>query len=95
MKVIYDDVEKERLQEVYKHDTFFKLFAESDPDRIYGISFKVTNPSLAQYILVSLMHNQLEEFDLGIDITAIHFSQLQDKSEIKEKLHKMIDEIID
>lgn len=94
MKVVYDEGEKERIQEVYEKYVNMKLFDNQDQDRVYGISFKVTNPSLAQCILTNLMCNKLEDFDLGIDVTAIHFDCIHDKSEVKEKLHQIIDEII-
>ena len=94
MKIVFNEGEKRNLQEAYDNYLTPKLFDSQDPDTIYSISFKVTNPSLAQYILVSLLHNKLEEFDLGIDVTTIHFNQIKDRDEIKEKLHKMIDEII-
>ena len=54
MKIVYDDSEKERLEECYNTLVDFKLF--DDKDKIYGLSFKVTNPALAQYILTSLLH---------------------------------------
>lgn len=93
MKIVYEDGEKERIKEFYDQLSL-KLFDEQNPDKIYSISFKVTNPSLAQQIFVSLLHDKLEDFDLGIDVTAIHFKRIQDQDEIKEKLHKMIDEIL-
>lgn len=92
MKIVYDDNEKEKLEELYEILPV-KLF--DDPNRLYGITFKVTNPSLAQYILISLMNNKLEELDLGIDVYNINFNMTHDKRYLKEKLHMMIDEIID
>lgn len=94
MKIVYNEGEKDRIQEVYEKYIDLKLFDDQDPDKIYSISFKVTNPSLAQCILTDLLYDKLEDFDLGIDVTAIHFNQIKDKSEIKEKLHQMIDEIV-
>lgn len=91
MKIVFNDGEKERLEDNYDKLPL-KLF--ENPDLKYGISFKVTNPAIAQYILTSLLHDRLEDFDLGIEITAIHFDQIQDRDDVKEKLHKMIDEII-
>lgn len=92
MKVVFDDGEKERLESAY--DQLRLQLFEENSDKIYGISFKVTNPALAQYILTSLLHDRLEDFDLGISVTAIHLDQIQDKSELKEKLHEMINNII-
>lgn len=92
MKIVFNDGEKERLESVY--DQLRLQLFEENSDKIYGISFKVTNPALAQYILTSLLHDRLEDFDLGINVTAIHFDQIQDRDDVKEKLHKMIDEII-
>ena len=91
MKLVYNDGEKERLEETYEK---LRLQIFTDPDKTYGISFKVKNPAIAQYIFTSLLHDKLNDVDLGIEITAIHFNQIQDKSEIKEKLHQMINDII-
>lgn len=97
MKIVYEDGELERLEESYK---FLKdkrrplLFENVDPDKTYSLNFKVTNPVLAEFYLLSILNNRLEDFDLGIDVTAINFDALTNKEEIKHKLHESIDTII-
>ena len=94
MKIVYDTNEKEVITKAYDQ-LCLKLFDDPDPDKLYSITFKVTNPSLAQYILTGLLYDQLKEMDLGIDVREINFNRIQSKNEVKEKLHKMIDDILD
>lgn len=97
MKIVYEDGELERLEETYK---FLKdkkrtlLFENADPDRTYSLNFKVTNPALAEFYLLSILNNKIEDFDLGIDITSINFDALTNKEEVKRKLHESIEVII-
>ena len=97
MKLVYNDGEKERIEsryKEYKDHNMCTVFDDENPDTEYAISFKVTNPAIAQYILMSLLHNKLEDVDLGINVTGIHFNIIQNKDEIKEKLHQLIDEVL-
>jgi hypothetical protein len=95
MKIVYEDGEKEKIEDFYNKSKL-NIFDNPDPDKVYGLSFKVTDKALAEYILCGLLYDHLtsENFDLGIKVTAIHFNHIEDKCEIKEKLHKMIDEIM-
>ena len=96
MKIVYEDGELERLEESYK---FLKdkkrtlLFGNADPDRTYSLNFKVTNPALAEFYLLSILNNRIEDFDLGIDVTAINFDSLTNREEVKRKLHESIEAI--
>ena len=98
MKVLYEPGEItsiEKSVEVLKEHGQGCLFEEGNPDRLYGLTFKVTNPALAQYILVGLLNDHLEDFDLGIDIQSIEFGPVgTDKTEIREKLHRAVEEIL-
>lgn len=47
MKVVYEENEKEYLEEHYKTEERNKVFP--DLNQTYSINFKVTNPALAQY----------------------------------------------
>ena len=98
MKVLYEPGEIasiEKSVEILKDNGRECLFEENNPDRLYGLTFKVTNPALAQYILVGLLNNRLEDFELGIEILAIEFGPVgTDKAAIREKLHRAIEEIL-
>ena len=98
MKVLYEPGEIDSIEkatEVLREHGQGCLFEEGNPDRLYGLTFKVTNPALAQYILVGLMNNHLEDFQLGIDIQSIEFGPVgTDKAAIREKLHMAIEEIL-
>ena len=98
MKVLYEPGEVtsiEKSVEILKEHGQGCLFEEGNPDRLYGLTFKVTNPALAQYILVGLMNNHLEDFELGIDIQSIEFGPVgTDKAAIREKLHRAVEEIL-
>ena len=54
MKVVYEPGEIERIEivhaEITKDGWYKGLFPDSE-DKIYGLTFKVTNPALAEYIL--------------------------------------------
>ena len=96
MKLVYEENEIARLEEAYnklKEMNRTVLFND-DPDRLYALTFKVTNPSLADYILLNLLHDKLEDMDLGIDIQSIEFGVLPNRDDIRAKLHNMIDEIL-
>ena len=98
MKVFYEPGEItsiEKSVEILKDNGCECLFEENNPDKLYGLTFKVTNPALAQYILVGLLNDHLEDFDLGINIRSIEFGPVEtDKAEIREKLHRAIEEIL-
>ena len=98
MKVLYEPGEItsiEKSVEILKDNGCGCLFEENNPDKLYGLTFKVTNPALAQYILVGLLNDHLEDFDLGIDIRSIEFGPVgTDKTEGREKLHRGVDEIV-
>ena len=95
MKIIYEENEIERLEESRNalidmgHGT---LFDDTDPDRVYSINFTVTKFGLAEYILLSLLNNRLEDFDSGIDVKSINFTPIKNVNEVKQKLHELIDQ---
>lgn len=91
MKLVYEPGEKERIREIYEHNTNFRLF--SGGDKKYSLSFEVTDPALAQYMLPALLNDRMPDIDLGINITSINFGQLHDAETIKSQLHQAIDEI--
>lgn len=95
MKVVYEPGEIasiEKSVEILKDNGHECLFEENNPDRLYGLAFKVTNPALAQYILVGLLNDHLEDFELGIEIRSIELGPV--KTDIREKLHRAVDEIL-
>ena len=98
MKVLYEPGEIaaiEKSVEILKDNGQVCLFNENNPDRLYGLTFKVTNPALAQYILVGLLNDHLEDFELGIEIQSIEFGPVgTDKDSIREKLHRAVEEIL-
>ena len=99
MKVLYEPGEItsiEKSVEILKEHGQGCLFEEGNPDRLYGLTFKVTNPALAQYILVGLLNAHLDDFELGIDIRSIEFGPVgTDKNTIREKLHMAVEEIFE
>ena len=101
MKVLYEPGEItsiEKSVEILKDNGSGCLFEENNPDKLYDLTFKVTNPALAQYILVGLLNDHLEDFELGIEIRSIEFGPVGadkvDKTEVREKLHRAVDEIL-
>lgn len=99
MKLVYEPNEIERIEKAHKqcieNGYYGGLFDSQDPDRLYGLTFKVTNPALAECILISLLNNKLENFELGIDVQSIEFdTTTTSRSALKEKLLKAIDEIL-
>lgn len=99
MKVVYEPNEIERIEKAHKqcieNGYYGGLFNSQDPDRLYGLTFKVTNPALAECILVGLLNNRLENFELGIDVQSIELdTTTMNRSALKEKLLRAIDEIL-
>lgn len=99
MKLVYEPNEIERIEKAHKQciekGYYGGLFDSQNPDRLYGLTFKVTNPALAECILVGLLNNRLENFELGIDVQSIEFdTTAMNRSDLKEKLLKTIDEIL-
>ena len=98
MKVLYEPGEItsiEKSVEILKDNGHECLFEENNPDRLYSLTFKVKNPALAQCILVGLLNDRLEDFELGIEIQSIEFGPVgTDKAAIREKLHRAIEEIL-
>ena len=93
MKVVYEPGELDRIVEAGKA-TRFNIF-DRDPDRKYGLTFSVTNPELASQILVSLMHDRLEDFELGIKIHSIELNPMVEKEVFKDKLLSAINQIFE
>ena len=89
MKMIYEPGEKEQLSNMKSY-----LFNESLSERIYSLDFKVTNPALAEYILMAMMNGKLSEVDIGIDIQSINIMSLAETKILKEKLHQMIEDLM-
>lgn len=98
MKIVYEPGEIERIESCHSEcikEGYSSLFQEADPDELYGITFKVTNPALASYILGGLLNDRLNDFEMGIDIQSINYNINSINSDnLREKLHKMIDEIV-
>ena len=87
MKVVYEEGEKDRIKARYdaaRECGSGSLFDEHNPERMYGLTFKVTNPAIAECILMLLLNDRLEDFDIGIDIQSIDFDVLPKRSEIKD-----------
>lgn len=95
MKIVYEPNEKQELADWYQTrcKDRAEIFNTSDPDRIYHISFKVTNVAIAHYILLSMLNDHLEDFDMGIDVQSIDIAEVVHVNDIKERLHRMIDEM--
>ena len=98
MKVVYEDGERDRIKAGYdavrECGMGGALFGEHDPDKIYGITFKVTKPEIAECILFGLLRDKLTDFDIGIDVQSIEFDILPKRSELVNKLHEAIDNIM-
>lgn len=101
MKLIFEDNERERLYETYeilkKEPSFGCLFDDKDPDRVYSLQFKVKDPAIAEFILLSLLYHKesTKDVDIGIDICAISLdSNLTNKEEVRQRLHQAIDEVL-
>ncbi len=97
MKVVYEEGERDRLKAGYdaiREHGMCGLFKENDHETTYGLTFKVTKPEIAEYILFSLLHNKLSDFDIGIDVQSIEFDILPKKDELKNKLHEAIENIV-
>ena len=98
MKVVYEDGERDRLKAAY--DAIREcgmggaLFGEHDPKKIYGITFKITKPEIAEWVLFGLLRDKLADFDIGIDVQSIEFDILPKKNELINKLHEAIDSIM-
>jgi len=89
MKMVYEPGEKEQFSNMKSY-----LFNESLSERIYSLDFKVTNPALAEYILIAMMNGKLSEVDIGIDIQSINIMSLAETKILKEKLHQMIEDLM-
>lgn len=95
MKVVFEDGELERLGEIdqrIRKDRGWGLY--DDVDREYALTFTVTNPAIANYILPALLNNKIDEFDMGINVTSLQFATLADKNGVAEQLHNAVDQIL-
>ena len=73
------------------------FFNDKDPDRVYSLQFKVTDPAIAEFILFSLLYDKdsTKDIDLGIDICEISLeSKLTNKEDVRQRLHQVIDEVL-
>lgn len=92
MKIVFEPGEKERIRNI--HDEYdHRLFDEANPERIYSLRFKVTDPAIAQYALSKLLYRPNSDMDLGISCTEIRLRPAPDADDVKLRLHQAIDEI--
>ena len=97
MRVVYEEGERDRLKAGYdaiREHGMGGLFKEHDYETTYGLTFKVTKPEIAEYVLMSLLHNKLDDFDIGIDIQSIEFDILPKRDELKNKFYEAIENIL-
>ena len=97
MKIIYEENEIEELEQensAWKEKGRGGLFDDYDPDRVYSLNFKVTNPVLAEYWIPALLFDNLQDFDLGIAIESININAAVNKEELKRKLHEAIEQLV-
>lgn len=98
MKVVYEDGERDRLRAGYdairEHGMGGALFGEHDPEAVYGITFKVTKPEIAECVLFGLLHDKLSDFDIGINVQSIEFDIVPKRDELRNKLHEAIENIM-
>ena len=97
MKIVYEENEIEKLEQensAWKEKGRGGLFDDNDPDRVYSLNFKVTNPVLAEYWIPALLFDELPDFDLGIAIESININTAVNKEELKRKLHEAIEQLV-
>lgn len=95
MKFVYKDGEKDaiiRAGNELRNNGRCLLFS-NDTEREYSLNFKVTDPIIAEHILVSLLNNEIEA-DIGIDITSINFEPYKSNERLKEELWSAINNVI-
>lgn len=89
MKLVWDEGERERIIDSFKEGHM--LFpANGDPVKEYSVNFKVTQPEIAEYVLLSLVHGRLN-LDIGIDITSINFDKYRSHDELKARIIQVIE----
>lgn len=98
MKLVYEDGEKERIKEMIKTKEeagLGTLFGLHDSEKVYGLTFKVTDPAIAEYILLGQLYNKLEDLDLRIDVISVDFVDVAtQKDRMKDRLYAAIEDII-
>ena len=94
MKVVYDPGEKEQLEKIHSQYGKF-VFGDESKGKTYGLTFNVTNPAIAEYVLTGLLNSNLKDFDIGIDVQSIEFDVLaMRRSELKRELMDYIDKLL-
>lgn len=94
MKVVYDPGEKEQLEKIHSQYGKF-VFGDESKGKTYGLTFNVTNPAIAEYVLTGLLNSNLKDFDIGIDVQSIEFDVLATRrSELKRELMDYIDKLL-
>ena len=94
MKVVYDPGEKEQLEKIHSQYGKF-VFGDESKGKTYGLTFNVTNPAIAEYVLTGLLNSNLKDFDIGIDVQSIEFDvRATRRSELKRELMDYIDKLL-
>ena len=94
MKVVYDPGEKEQLEKIHSQYGKF-VFGDESKGKTYGLTFNVTNPAIAEYVLTGLLNSNLKDFDIGIDVQSIELDVLATRrSELKRELMDYIDKLL-
>lgn len=92
MKIVWEDEELRRLEygEQILNENGRSSILFDDPDKEYTVTFKVTNPLIASYLLsTSLYGRSSEDAGLGIKVTSIGLCDT--KYQLREKLIEAID----
>ena len=94
MKVVYDLGAMEPLANIHSQYGKF-VFGDESKGKTYGLTFNVTNPAIAEYVLTGLLNSNLKDFDIGIDVQSIEFDVLATRrSELKRELMDYIDKLL-
>lgn len=95
MKVVWDDDELRGLEYgesvLNENGRSSLIFDEDDPEKEYSITFKVTNPLIASYLISSSLYNN-KDIGAGIKITSVQFQD--NKLALREKLIEAIDNVL-
>ena len=91
MKVVYDPGEKEQLEKIHSQYGKF-VFGDESKGKTYGLTFNVTNPAIAEYVLTGLLNSNLKDFDMGIEMKNNEYDVVgARRSELKRENMEYID----
>lgn len=95
MEIKFSEEEEKYIKDIRENkiENFCSLFDKNSFNKKFTISFKVTDPVLADYFIKNLSGKKISE-SCGIELSMLYFEDVSLNENKKEKLKNMISDLV-